>query len=268
MKKLLILTIVLAMMAVSCSIGSANDEENIALIISEFENMLITGFSFTEEETDSKAAINTLGWYRERTGNINFNADIEVIDDSAYVSIDVEHNGVIHIAYLGDSLDTLWAEKDFTANLLRYAIFKKDTNRNYHGGWRLYKLTCGHIDADYPDSTGLIIDSVRIYADDIIDTMITDIEFFFEREDLISLPMGELISIDVYSPSVDNVYFIHSNIRRGRFTVDGDHYTGEWRVPVKEGIYRCVIDGLTPGTLLDDTEPYNSVDWFIPYRAE
>ncbi|MCK4523692.1 hypothetical protein KAU15_02090, partial [candidate division WOR-3 bacterium] len=126
MKKLLILTIVLAMMAVSCSIGSANDEENIALIISEFENMLITGFSFTEEETDSKAAINTLGWYRERTGNINFNADIEVIDDSAYVSIDVEHNGVIHIAYLGDSLDTLWAEKDFTANLLRYAIFKKD----------------------------------------------------------------------------------------------------------------------------------------------
>lgn len=255
-------------MTVSCSIGSADDEENIALIISESEDLLITGFSFTEEDVDSKAEINPLVWYRGRTGNINFTTDIEIIDDSAYVSIDVEHNGILHIAYLSDSLDTLWAEKDFTGDLIRYAIFKKDTNRNYHGGWRLCKLTCGHIDGDYPDSTGMIIDSVRIYADDIIDTMITDIEYFFAKEDIISLPFGEFISIDVYSPSIDNVYFIHSNIRRGKLSVDGDHYTGGWRIPTKEGVYRCVIDGLTPGTLLDDTEPYNSVDWFIPYRAE
>lgn len=267
MKRLIILFIAAALIS-SCTLGSLSDEENINQLISGFEEILVAGFSFSQADTVLKGSINTIGWYRERAQDgTSFTTEVTIDNDYAFVEINVLLDGSMNIAYLTDSLDTAYIFKEFTDTLIRYAEFRKDTNRNYFGGWRLDNITCGHVDAIQTDSANLIIDSVRIYSDDIIDTVIDDMDEFFSRGDIIELPAGQIINLDVYVPNTDNIFYVHSDEKRARFTVSDSIYTGSWTIPVKNGFYRCVIDGMHRGTIMDDSIPYDCAAWFIPFKS-
>lgn len=267
MKRIILLLTVIGLIS-SCTLGSLSDEENINQLIAGFENVLIAGFSFSQTDSVIKGPINTLGWYRERAQDgTSFTTEITIDNDYAFVEIHVLLDGSLNIKYLTDSLDTAYLFKEFEDTLIRYAEFRKDTSRNYFGGWRLDNITCGHIDAELSDSALLSIDSVRLYADDIIDTVISNIEALFPRGDIIELPGGQTINIDVYVPNTDNVFYVHSDGKRARFAVSDSIYTGSWTVPLKGGYYRCIIDGMHYGTILNDSTPYDCSAWFLPYKS-
>ncbi len=267
MKKYTILSLLILGLFASCTLGSISDEDNINLIIADYQDILIAGFSFSIED-DTKSEINTFFWYRERAEDgTSFLTEITMDGDSAFAEISIELDGYLNIAYLTDSLDTAYLSKPFIDTLIRYAVFKKDTNRNYHGGWRLDELTCGAIYAQPTDSANLNIDSIHIYADNIIDTVIIDIDDFFSRDDIMELPVSADITIDIYSANTDNIFFIHSNMKRSRAYINNGIYSSTWTVPDKSGIYRCIVDGMHFNALNDDGAEYDCCAWIFPYRA-
>lgn len=265
MKKVLAAVLVLIFIAGACSLAKNTDEENITMIINANASLLLSGHETGEPVSDSKTDITTLMWYREKGDSLTYDYNITVNGDTAVAEITVGFPGIFNQMYLNDSLDTIWIEKEFTDTLVRYARFLKDTVRDYFGGWRFCDLTDAVVKTS---GTPVSIDSVKLYSDGIIDTVIDDIYGYFCRDDILVLPAGSSIQLSVYPEDTSTTFFVHSNLRRAKFTNNGAFFTGTWNVPMTAGNYRCIFDGITTETFNSDSTEYSSMSWVIPYKAE
>ncbi len=269
MKKIFFIILILSLMLTYCSMGN-DDQEDIELLINEYSDLLLAGYSSGEETETTKGEINTILWYRTGLDSVTFNADITFDGDTAIAEITVSLPGVLNLVYteydsITDSTDTLIFEKNFTDTLIRYARFIKDTVKDYHNGWRLDMVTSGEIASN---TDGLVIDSVRFYIEGKMDTVISDIFGYFKRSNTMEFEPGEEVELTVYTPNTDNIFYVHSYMKRALFNVGDGVYTGTWNAASEPGLYRCTFDGMPNGLLTDDTVEYDNVAWFIPYIVE
>jgi len=268
MKRYLLTALLLVFVLSSCGLSRNSDEENLNDLIMEYDDLLLSTYDSGEEEDAAKTAVTPLFWYRELADadSFDYSIDLEVNGDSALAVIKGVFPGVLNVYYVNDSLDTVVLEKDFTDTLVRSVTFVKDTLKEYHGGWRVDRITGAEI---YTQSPAMMhIDSVKLFKTGVIDTMIREIDGFFGKGEIIALPSGELIDITIYSPDTTGFFFIHSAFRRSRFTYSSGLYTGTFRVPLISGAYRVAFDGMTDGTLMETDSAYSAYGWMLPYKSE
>ncbi|MGE3062853.1 MAG: hypothetical protein AB7T10_04385 [bacterium] len=268
MKKTGLLVLVLLFLFSSCGLTTNSDEENLNDLILEFHDILLSTYETGEEEDAVKTSITPIFWYRDKseTDSVSHSIQFDLEGDSAIAVIKVIFPGTMNIHYVNDSLDTVVCEKTFVDTLIRSVMFLKDTLKEYHGGWRVAKITGAEIYTMEPPL--MHIDSVKLYKTGIIDTMIMGVGEFFPKNEFITLPKGEAIEITVYSPDTTGFFYIHSALRRSKCVYSDGVYSGTFRVPLISGTYRAAFDGLTEYSLLDSDSAYSSYGWMLPYKSE
>ncbi len=229
------------------------------------------------EDTLSANDIGTISdpktWWREPL-DVNRQISINIVNDSAFVTISLRNDGVFHILEIDTSAATdsvIHYQKDLGDNLLSYAIFKRYDGATSHRGWRLESVTGAEVNSD---SVEVAIDSVRINCESYEDTVLTDPWVFFERGDILTFGAEEEVYLTLYS-SYDVYAYFHAKSR-------GDHWrrwkftetktTGVWGevwiASSVSGVKVAAFDVLNKYTLDNETYSYDSNAWIFPYRVE
>ncbi len=274
MKKLNLFIVVLFVFAgifAGCAVNPANSDKT---AIEDLVNADSTWFTpdghYGEEQLQpaTLAAFDTvLVWYRYRdtTRAINRTISVDILDDSAYVTISGTIPGILHVKGIEDT-DTVVVNKPFLDKWTRSAIFKRDTIATYHRGWRLYAITGAEIKSEQND---IAIDSVRLNFENTgLDTVITNIMAMVPKNKVIEVKAGDVADITVYTNRADAYAFLHSWFFRWHFLQDSTNhnvYHGQWKIPTKLGLHRVAFDVLSHGSLADDSLPYDSNVWGLHY---
>jgi len=278
MRKLLLGLLVaafLALLLVGCekvTEVTLSDEDEIGRLIAELIWFSSTGYYHREDTTSTLGnPITPIFWWREADGDPAFGLEIQVNSerDSAFVTLTLHISGTLHnIADTGMGIDTV--DKPLNDIATRYAIFLKDTVETYHQGWRLYKISGVEV---VSDTVTVAIDSVTIVSSRYPHTSLTDPLALFLLDDALKFTQGEGVSLWVYAnDGTADVYFHlwrETNWLRWGFRNEGGgvHF-GVWTTPLEANVYHTGFDILQHETLWDDTYPYDSNVWLLPFVVE
>lgn len=99
-----------------------------------------------------------------------------------------------------------------------------------------------------------------------LDTTVTDPLAFFWLRRVLAFDPQEKVTLVVTTLRNDDVVVLQHRNLRFRFHNNGDNtYTGVWPAPMMMGMQHVGVDALSHGTLFDDTQPYDSQAWILPY---
>jgi hypothetical protein len=220
-------------------------------------------------------------WYREVL-DTNREISVNVVNDSAFVSIWNRYDGTFHVLEkeTSASTDTLIDhQKDLIDVSHNYAVFKRYPGVSAHRGWRLESLTGVWVDGFEiapGDCLFVNIDSVRINCESYEDTLFTIPFVFFQRDELLTFESQKAVTITLYShrPDVYPIYsYLHANTlghwRRWRFEeIETGVWQAYWVTPITPGIRVIAFDILAKLTIDEEEYPYLSEIWLFPYRIE
>ncbi len=168
------------------------------------------GDTITDTKADAKGYLYVI-WWRELK-NLNRNIDVSIEGDSAFVTINVEHSGILHrFPFNTIPPETLYdIPKNFADAGLRYAIFKKIGDPSVRKGWVLTDITYKRIVSQNEPS--FRIDSVKFERIDASESwVIRNPLEFVKRDSLLKLPKGTKLNVYVFtSPQEESVVvFMH-----------------------------------------------------------
>jgi len=271
--RLLALGLVLGLLPYGCKKKATEpeetDEDALRTLVSE-SDWFDTESHFGEEDTSGEGSLSPITpvfWWRELTLPVERTVTIEVVGDSAFVTVVADVAGYFNI--IVDSEPDTVVHKVLGDTVRRYAIFKRYAEETQHRGWRLYKVSGAE---SVSDVNTVEIDSVHLLSTSY-DTMLTDPLALFLVEDALTFGLGEECSLTVYAGDPSAFVFLHAfrllRHRRWRFHNDGGGvYSGVWFAPLRAGIHHAALDMIQHETLLDDTYPYDSNCWLMPYKVE
>lgn len=107
--------------------------------------------------------------------------------------------------------------------------------------------------------------SLRITTADR-ETTITDPLAFFRLRQIMAFDAGDSVRLTVTTERNDDVVVLMSRGLRAMFRNNGDNtYSGVWRSPPLQGVNHLGVNAFSHGTLFDDTLPYDSQAWILPF---
>ncbi len=128
--------------------------------------------------------------------------------------------------------------------------------------WRIVAASAVRVTSD--NATAHIA-SVRVQAAGLDTTLTDPLQLFRLRQVLMFAP-GTPVTLTVTTTHTNDVVLLYAADRRMRFHDNADGtYTGTWTVPDVAGLRHVGVNALTHGTLYDDTAPYDSQAWMMPY---
>jgi hypothetical protein len=109
------------------------------------------------------------------------------------------------------------------------------------------------------------IASVRVQSGALDTTLTAPLELFRLRG-LLQFAPDTPVTITVTTTHNNDVVLLYAANSRLRFKNNGDGtYVGTWSTPNLVGLRHVGINALTHGTLYDDTAPYDSQAWMVPF---
>lgn len=128
--------------------------------------------------------------------------------------------------------------------------------------WRV-AATSG-VEVTSNDATSTIL-SLRVQATGL-DTTVTDPLELFRLRAITKFEAGTEVTLTATTSRNDDIVVLHHREGRFRFHNNGDNtYTGVWHVGRGAGLRHVGVNALSNGTLFDDTLPYDSKSWILPY---
>jgi hypothetical protein len=107
--------------------------------------------------------------------------------------------------------------------------------------------------------------SLRVQSGDV-DTTITDPARFFYLRRILKFDAGAQVTLTATTLRADDIVVLQLRDHRLRFHSNGDNtYTGTWTVDAFAGLRHFGVNALSHGTLFDDTAPYDSQAWLLPF---
>ena len=109
--------------------------------------------------------------------------------------------------------------------------------------------------------------SLRIQQGATLDTTITDVLAFIRLRTLPRLVPGVDVTLTVTTGRADDVVVLWHNDHRFRLHNNNDNtYTGVFQAGLLlRGLRHLGVDAMSNGTLFDDTLPYDSQRWVLPF---
>jgi hypothetical protein len=131
--------------------------------------------------------------------------------------------------------------------------------------WRI-AATSGVRVVSHPNTTQ--IQSIHIQAADK-DTTITDPLALVRLRRVLKFASGEDVTLTVTTGHSDDVVVLNYRLLRLRFHNNGDNtYSATVHSAWLAGVHHLGVNALSHGTLFDDTAPYDSDAWILPYVVE
>jgi hypothetical protein len=134
--------------------------------------------------------------------------------------------------------------------------------------WRVVEITGAFVSTQPPDNTTKI-QSIRIQSASGVDTTITDPLQFFSLSHIIRFGTSDSVAVTVTTTRNDDPVFIHRWDWRHRLrnNLDGT-YSFKWVTSAWGGWRHFGIQAMTHGSIYDDTLPYDSQAWHLPFRVQ
>lgn len=244
------------------------DEEVIQDLVNELSDWFAVDGHLGKEsqEPPGKDSIPTIFWWREVERPIHRIITVDLVGDSAFVTVQADIEGWFNLRIPPDST----IEKELADTATRYAVFKRDTVPGYHRGWRLMGLSGAEV---VSDTNTVRIDSVRVEVLATgLDTLIVDPLEIFSRGEVLTLPPGAEVGVTAYTNDSTACVYLHAfrswGPRRWRFSHMGNGvYHGFWTTPRRLGIHHAAVDIIHHDTIYDDEYPYDSNAWLLPYKV-
>lgn len=159
-------------------------------------------------------------------------------------------------------LDDHWVRRVLLKHLPMPSMSSADSMHNRRMRWRV-AATSG-VKVTSQDATTKI-QSLRVQTASL-DTTIDDPLAFWRLRRMVNVNAMEKVALTVTTGKPDDNVFLMSTMGRFRFHNNGDGtYSGTWRAPWFAGIRHVGVNALSHGTLFDDSAPYDSQAWILPY---
>lgn len=168
-----------------------------------------------------------------------------------------------------DSLDVV--HKPLEDHWVRHLLLKRvpvaatGGRGDVRARWRI-AATSG-VQVTSKDATTNLV-SLRIQSAGL-DTTITDPLALFRLRRVLRFASGSDVTITLTTGRNDDVALLYLRDRRFRLANHGDGtYGGTFRAGVFAGVRHFGVNALSHGTLFDDTAPYDSQAWILPYIVD
>lgn len=196
--------------------GSTTDEQAIRNLLNNVYMTLLTDAShYGEGDTTGGdftpfSPVNPIHWYREPLGAIQKDIIIQIIDDTAYVSVTFTGTGDMHIFYFeGYQIDSII--KNFSDQFTRQAMFVREESANAsYNGWRLRGIKPAEI---HTTGGNHHIDSVVIATGDTTYHIDNFDNYYLIQNDslngLMTLEPGDTIGLTLYTHGDSADAFLH-----------------------------------------------------------
>ncbi len=110
--------------------------------------------------------------------------------------------------------------------------------------------------------------SLRVQATDV-DTTIDDPLALFRLRGVLKFDAGDAVTLTATTRARDDVVVLMWGGLKFRFKDNGDGtHTGVFHLPMMGGLGHVGVNALAHGTLFDDTAPYSSQAWVLPYQVK
>lgn len=214
----------------------------------------------------------TIIWWRSAQTHSGLTIEIDIVEDSAWVSWQRNNSGYLHV--LAGWVDTLvlWTKNLEETAQIRATFLRTGTTADEHRGWELNSISLAY-GVSQPENT-VRIDSVRINSTTYPDVVITDpLNTFYLIDNLITFDPGESVTLTVYTNVVDGHAFLHTFILawpfyvRLNFTNLGEGvYQGTWNAQLVAVPRFAIFDLLSHSTLYTSEDIYDFNGWLLPYN--
>lgn len=221
------------------------------------------------------AAINPLHWWR-RIDNVTRTFDTVFSDpDStgnptmALVTVNKHLTGTFNIL-VGDTTATdttrTIIRKPLDDTWVRHILLRRlrvdSTETGLHPRWRIIGTSGVQVTAK--DAVTKIL-SLHVVAG-TVDTTITDPLELHRLRRLLWIAPDTQIMVTVTTNSADDAVFLYQPFGRRRFHSNGDGtFSLQWTTSDFGGLRHFGVDAISHGTLYDDTAPYDSQAWIVPF---
>jgi hypothetical protein len=156
-------------------------------------------------------------------------------------------------------LDDHWVRR---VMLKRIPVAVATTSNTRRWGWRVAAIS--GVEITSREATSAIV-SLRVQTAGF-DSTVTDPLELFRLRAITKFEAGTEVTLTATTSRNDDVVVLHHRDGRFRFHNNGDNtYTGVWRVGRGAGLRHVGVNALSHGTLFDDTLPYDSKSWILPY---
>lgn len=244
------------------------------------EDVFSTGLATDVTADMGFAAITPLHFWRtitdvDRTFDFQFSApDSSGRPTMALVTVNKHLTGTFNVAF-GDTtatdtsiqvakkpLDDHWERHLLLHRVERDSMHAVEDEQDGDDGWRLVGISGVEVTSK---NAVTAISSVRIQAG-ALDTTITDPLQLHRLRRFILIPDLTHVTVTVTTHANDDVVVFFGNDSRRRFHNNGDDtYTFSWTTSDFPGFRHFGVNALSHGTLFDDTAPYDSQAWVVPF---
>lgn len=199
-------------------------------------------FVFTNPDTNGRPQTAVVTVHKRLRGSFNIIAGDPTEPDSAH-------------SLIRKPLDDRW--------IRRLALFRVRINEDStRSRWRLVGTSGVKVTSD--GATTQIL-SLRLQAGPL-DTTITDPLELHRLRRLIRLDPSTPVRLTVTTTRADDIVLLYRWDHRRRFVNNGDNtYTAEFTTGDFPGLRHFGVNALSHGTLFDDTAPYDSQAWILPF---
>lgn len=229
--------------------------------------------------------IDPLTFWREITDRDRI---VEIVYEAetgtASVTVHREIWGVLHIL----AEDMVEYEKPFHHTGLRYATFLKDEDWEPPGGqgegpgggdhegqgeqhqfrrgpWELTEIS-GFVGES--DTLTVSMSHVNVQSATADFTIYDPLELLAVPEEVLTLGIGEEVTVTVYGAPEDAILFLHTRCRKSPLQHEGGGvFVGTWTVE-RQGRHAAWIEAMAHDTIYDSEHPEDTLVWGMPYLVE
>ena len=168
-----------------------------------------------------------------------------------------------------------WIRKRLADTAVRKAVFVRhkverdggdDAEDGFRDGWTRWRLRAISGAEITSDGGTRVIESLRLQVGDRIDVTVTDPLELQVRSELVRLPAGTPVHVTVETADPTDVVVLYARWGRMRLRrMDDGSFQGRFLTPRVDGLRHLAVNALSRGTLFDDTAPYDSKAWALPY---
>jgi hypothetical protein len=131
--------------------------------------------------------------------------------------------------------------------------------------WKVVQIT-GALVSTQAVTTHIL--SVRLQSTSGVDTTITDPLAWHALRHITRFATSDTVTVTVTTSRTDDVVYIHRWDWRHRLRSNGDGtYSFTWVTSAWGGWRHMGLQAMTHGSLFDDTLPYDSQAWHLPFRV-
>lgn len=274
-KLLMVMTLALTVLLVQCAKESERelDEDAIRSLI-----MADSIWFNANTQVDSTSGTylggrdTTIVWWRSAQTHSGLTIEIDIVEDSAWVSWQRINSGYLHTLAGWDDTLVLWTKNLEETAQIRATFLRTGDVSDEHRGWELHSISLAYGESNQVNTVR--IDSVRINSTSYPDVVIIDpLNTFYFLDDLITFDPGESVTLTVYTNVADGHAFLHTFILAWPFYVRLNFanlgegvYQGTWNAQLVAVPRFAIFDLLSHSTLYTSEDIYDFNGWLLPYN--